>query len=90
MAIMVSYPDTPLAFIESTFLNILSDIQKRPAGDPKITLKRIVHDPTNLNLSIREREVTYRWPGKNREEAWRFGTAIVANQTWGFASDMQT
>lgn len=79
MIIMVSYPATPLAFIESTFLDILSEIEKRPAGDPKIRLRRIVRDPIDLNPTIRVREVTYRWPGKTREEAWRFGTAMTSD-----------
>ncbi|KAF7507604.1 hypothetical protein GJ744_010274 [Endocarpon pusillum] len=62
----------PLDYIETTFLDILSEIEKRPCGRPKITLKRIVGDDPHQCHQVTEREVTYSWPGKNREEAWRF------------------
>lgn len=69
-----------MEYIELTFLNVLSEIEKRPLGNPKITLKRIVPHPSNLRGHITEREITYSWPGKNREEAWRFG--ILDSGSW--------
>lgn len=67
-------PGRPSEYIEHTFLDILSEIEKRPFGEPSITLKRIVTNGTSLSPEIKEREVTYRWPGKNKGEAWRFCT----------------
>jgi hypothetical protein len=70
---------TPAAHIEVMFLAILCEIQKRPSGNPKITLRRIVPDRLNLSQQFKQREVTYRWPGRNREEAWRFGTCYLTH-----------
>lgn len=71
----------PQKFIQNAFLAILSEIEKRPVGNPKITLRRIVGEPSNQNRHITEREATYCWPGKNRDEGWRFG--II--ETLGFS-----
>jgi hypothetical protein len=67
------HPLMPSNFIEATLISILSEIEKRPAGNPKISLKRIACDRLDPGCQITEREVTYCWPGKNRNEAWRFG-----------------
>jgi len=72
-----------LDYIESTFHSILHEIQIRPCGKPTIVLKRItalkpVYDDhvACLNWHVEDREVSYGWPGKNKDEAWRFGKAI--------------
>ncbi len=69
-----------LTFIETTFDKILESIQKCPCGYPAITIRRISKVTPFYNLEnsgvqwdIEDREVTYGWPGKNRDEAWRFG-----------------
>jgi hypothetical protein len=67
------HPLMPSNFIEATLISILSEIEKRPAGNPKISLKRIACDRLDPGCQITEREVTYCWPGNNRNEAWRFG-----------------
>ena len=66
-------------YIESTFRIILSEIQKRPFGHPHITLRRITAldahediDSLTTSFDIRHRTVTYGFPGKTKEEAWRF------------------
>lgn len=70
-----------LDFIESCFNGILQQIKVRPYGKPVIALKRIVAvkpsydetDSTRLKWNIQDREVRYSFPGKNKDEAWRFG-----------------
>ena len=71
---------SPADHIQVIFLSIIYEIQKRPAGNPHITIRRIIPDRSNLSQQVREREVTYRWPGKNREEAWRFGNCFLPRQ----------
>ncbi|KAI1622038.1 meiotic recombination protein SPO11 [Exophiala viscosa] len=69
-----------LAYIETTFNHILHEIQIRPCGKPVIVLRRIVsvrpyHDENDLNRlkwHIEDREVTYSFPAKTKDEAWRF------------------
>ena len=58
-----------IEYIEATFLAILEEIQKRPVGHPLITLKRIVRSQSQ---QPNQRQVTYGWPGRTRDEAWRF------------------
>jgi len=71
-----------LDYIESTFHSVLDEIQIRPCGKPAIVLKRITalkpHYDDHvacLNWRVEDREVSYSWPGKNKDEAWRFGKA---------------
>jgi hypothetical protein len=66
----------PAAYIEQTLLRILTEIEKRPSGHPKVVLRRIVRD-RSTSQHVTEREITYCWPGRNREEAWRFGNAAL-------------
>jgi hypothetical protein len=66
----------PAAYIEETLLSILIEIEKRPSGHPKVVLRRIVRD-RSTSQQVTEREITYCWPGRNREEAWRFGNAAL-------------
>ena len=71
-----------LDYIEGTFGAILHEI-RRPSGDgkPMITLSRIVavspyfdeDDYMRLKWHIESRQVQYHFPGKNKDEAWRFG-----------------
>jgi meiotic recombination protein SPO11 len=69
-----------VAYIETTLRCVIQDIQARPDGRPSVTLKRIRDvkawvNPFTLQLErqIVDREVTYRFPGRNKDEAWRFG-----------------
>ena len=69
-----------LAFIESTLSRVVRDIQFRPSGRPSIALRRITDVKISVNPTTQEvkreivdREVTYSFPGKNKDEAWRFG-----------------
>jgi meiotic recombination protein SPO11 len=69
-----------LAYIETTLGHTIQAIQVRPHGRPSVTLKRIRDVKTAVNpftqqveRQIVDREVTYRFPGKNKDEAWRFG-----------------
>ncbi|KIV86723.1 hypothetical protein PV11_02318 [Exophiala sideris] len=72
-----------LAYIEGTFNNILREIQIRPCGRPVIILRRIAsvrpyHDGNDFNRlkwHIEDREVTYSFPAKTKDEAWRFACA---------------
>lgn len=70
-----------IEYIESTFDHIIHEIQVRPHGKPVITLRRITainpyydhSDYMRLKWHIEDRPMTYSFPGKNKEEAWRFG-----------------
>ena len=69
-----------ITFIEQTLYSIIRDIQARPSGNPVIVLKRITDvqtrvNPTTLEVErhIIDREVTYHFPGRHEDEAWRFG-----------------
>jgi hypothetical protein len=69
-----------LAYIETTLSHTIQEIQVRPHGCPSITLKRIKDVKASVNVvtqqverRILDREVTYCFPGKNKDEAWRFG-----------------
>ena len=62
-------------YIEKTFNQILQDIQIRPCGHPSIVLKRIAdaktRDPDDC-LEVIDREMKISFPGKTKEEAWKF------------------
>jgi len=70
-----------LCYIERTFNDILNEISVRPRSKPVITLQRIstikpYYDDTDsmpVKWHIEDREVSYSFPGKNKDEAWRFG-----------------
>ena len=66
-------------YIEGTFSTILSEIQKEPFGHPCFTLRRITAldahediDSLTTSFEIKHRTVTYYFPGKTKDEAWRF------------------
>ncbi|OCT52499.1 Meiotic recombination protein rec12 [Cladophialophora carrionii] len=68
-------------YIEATFNAILYEIRRPSAdGKPVVTLNRIVSvkpyydddDFARLKWHVEAREVKYHFPGKNRDEAWRF------------------
>ena len=72
--------DRVLAYIEHSLGFCIQAIQTRPDGCPSIALKRIRDVQTSINAvtqrverQIVDREVTYSFPGKNKDEAWRFG-----------------
>jgi hypothetical protein len=69
-----------VAYIETSLGCIVNAIQVRPDGLPSITLKRIRDVKGFLNpvtqrveRKIVDREVKYGFPGKNKDDAWRFG-----------------
>jgi hypothetical protein len=74
-----------LSYIEATFNAILSEIS-RPTGDGTaiISLSRIVSatpyydDRGCLRWHIASRQVNYHFPGKIKDEAWRFGEFQVS------------
>ena len=62
-------------YIESTFKQILENIQIRPCGHPSIVLKRIADAKTRGPddcWEVVDREMRISFPGKTKEEAWRF------------------
>ena len=86
-----------LTFIEHTLGNIIRDIQIRPCGSPTIVLKRIVDVQTRINPTTHElerhivdREVTYRFPAKHKEEAWRFGKGQLPSNDTIFLTNSMT
>ena len=77
-------------YIESTFNKVLEDIQIRPCGRPSIVLRRItgVRPPLSSNplsgeLEVTDKEMTISFPGKNKDEAWRFGQSIAEFEGMG-------
>lgn len=70
-----------LSYIEATFNAILQEIKARPGGKPVIMLKRTVavrpyydeDDMRRLKWLVEDREVRYCFPGKTKDEGWRFG-----------------
>ena len=75
-----------LAFIETTLSGIVGDIQVRPYGRPSIYLKRITNvqvdvDPVTQTArqQISDKDLIYSFPGRNKDEAWRFG---ASRSTW--------
>ena len=74
-----------LHFIGSTVEAIEKQLQLHPPGKPSITLTRITgwkpHDESGRGEAVwvaRDHEVTYSFPGKTKEEAWRFGKELPA------------
>jgi hypothetical protein len=69
-----------LAYIETSLGHIIQAIQVRPHGRPSLSLKRVRDVKISVSpgsgqveRQIVDREVTYCFPGKNKDEAWRFG-----------------
>ena len=69
-----------LQFIEATVTGIEEQLHLRPPGKPSITLKRITglkpHDDLENGEAVwvaRHHNATYSFPGRTKEEAWRFG-----------------
>ncbi len=74
-----------LSYIETTFNAVLYEInQPLSDGKPVITLRRIISakpyydddDFAQLKWNIESREVRYHLPGKNQDEAWKFGMQL--------------
>ena len=67
-----------LGYIDSTVQRIYDELQVKPCGKPSITLKRITKlKPNEKNdgeaeWQVESRKVTYCFPGKTKDEAWRF------------------
>ena len=69
-----------LTYVEITLGRVLQAIQLRPHGHPSITLKRVKDVKVSVNpitqqveRQVVDRDITYSFPGKNNDEAWRFG-----------------
>lgn len=70
-----------LQHIESTFNQIIHELHVHPCGNPIIVLKRITaikpyydeDDQGRLKWHVQDRQVTYKFPGKNKDETRRFG-----------------
>lgn len=70
-----------LHYLESTFNQIIQDIQANPCKKAAIVLRRITsispyhdqEDSMRLKWHIKDTEVVYTFPGKNKDAAWRFG-----------------
>jgi hypothetical protein len=64
-----------IEYIENTFNQIIQSIQDRPCGHPSIVLKRITdvkpRGPDD-GWEVVDREMRISFPGKSKEEAWRF------------------
>ena len=72
-----------LHFIESTVEAIEEQLQLRPPGKPSITLIRITglkpHDESGTGEAgwvARDHEVTYSFPVKTKDDAWRFSEEL--------------
>ncbi|KAK5056747.1 hypothetical protein LTR84_012279 [Exophiala bonariae] len=69
-----------LTYIEATFNQIIQDIQSDECQKVAIVLRRITsitpyhdhEDSMRLKWHIQDTEVVYNFPGKNKDEAWRF------------------
>jgi hypothetical protein len=78
-------------YITNTFNTILHSLSHPSAGtQPSVTLKRIIsvkpyyNDDNNIQLKwhVESREAVYRFPGRNKDEAWRFGRSAHLNFTF--------
>lgn len=74
-----------LHFVEGTVQHIEEQLRLRPPGKPSITLTRITglkpHNNSGTGEIVwvaQDHEVTYYFPGKTKEEAWRFGKEMSA------------
>jgi hypothetical protein len=67
-----------LSFIEKTITGIEEQLALNPPGRPSVKLKRITglkpqNEDGELQWKAKDHEVVYSFPGKTKEEAWRFG-----------------
>lgn len=69
-----------ITYIEKVFEKIIHEAQRRPNGNPSISINRIIalkskYDKETLRLEweIEHKEDRYRFPGKSQDEAWKFG-----------------
>jgi hypothetical protein len=69
-----------LDFITGALEQIVAEVQRAEHGSPAITLNRLdSYDPVlsqdllSTEFKAKSHQVTYGWPGKTAEEAWRFG-----------------
>ena len=86
LAVVTPANQQVLDYIETSFRVILHEI-KHPSGEgkPAIKLNRISSvrpyydddDFACLKWRIVSRQVAYHFPGKNRDEAWRFGKPTI-------------
>jgi hypothetical protein len=63
-------------YIENTFKQINHDIQIRPCGHPSIRLRHITSVKARSlddGWDVVDREMNICFPGKGKEEGWRFG-----------------
>lgn len=70
-----------LSFIEQTTDAIEEQLALHPPGQPSITLKRVTclkpqNEDGELQWKAKDHEVVYSFPGKTKEEAWRFGKKL--------------
>ena len=71
-----------LTYIDATIQNIYRELHIRPCGKPSITLRRITklkarqQEDAGVCWEIESRKATYSFPGKTKDEAWRFGKLI--------------
>ena len=71
-----------LRYIDGTVQNIYRELKVKPYGKPSITLKRIIRlkpepqEDGQVQWEIESRQVTYAFPGKTKDEAWRFGKSL--------------
>src|ERR1700712_1207677 len=86
-----------LDYIETTFNDILHEI-RHPSGEgkPVIALNRIFSakpyydddDFARLKWRVESRLISYHFPGKSKDEAWRFGEPQIRKPSPGrFTSD---
>lgn len=74
-----------LDYIESTFNRIIQDIQDDECKKAAIILRRITsispyhdhEDYMRLKWHIQDTEVVYNFPGKTKDDGWRFGRSSV-------------
>lgn len=71
-----------LEYIEKTLNDVIRQIGVQPYGHPQIRLNRITSltsrdDVDGISWDIGSREIVYTLPGKNEDEAWRFGMFVM-------------
>lgn len=71
-----------LDFIANTVQQIEKQLKLRPPGSPSITLKRLTglkpqtQDGSEIQWVAKDHEVVYSFPGRTKDEAWRFGEIL--------------
>ncbi|GLB01830.1 hypothetical protein AtubIFM57258_000240 [Aspergillus tubingensis] len=82
---ITTIPQTPVqSYIQETLASILDELSS-PEGQPSITLKQrgkkfaslFINSQTQaLETSEMQTYTTYRWPGRDENEAWRFTVSL--------------